>query len=428
MAPDPTARPVRRRRVVAWALWNAGAAAYHAVILTYVFSVYLTNAVGRNLPGPTAANAWLGYAIGAAGVLVAVMAPVAGQGADQTGRHKRATLVWTALTIASMAALVTVRQDWRWLALGLALVALGSVFSELATVSYNAMLREIATPATMGRVSGFGWSLGYLGGVVLLFVVYVGLIAGDGGLLAVPTADGLNVRLVALVAAAWFAALAVPLFVAVPEVRPTPEGRHRPGVAAAYRKLGRDLRELAMANRTALLFLGASAFYRDGLMAIATFAAVVAVTVYGIAPADVLVFGIAANVVAAAGALAGGAVEDRVGPKPVILGSLLAMLLLGTALLLVSGPTMFWVFGLALAVFNGPAQSSSRTLLIRLAPPGREGQLFGLYATTGRAVSFLAPTLFGLFITLTGTPRAGIVGILAVLLVGLLAFLPVLPG
>ena len=105
--------------------------------------------------------------------------------------------------------------------------------------------------------------------------------------------------------------------------------------------------------------------------------------------------------------------------------SLSGMLIAGGILLFVSGPTMFWIFGLFLCLFVGPAQSSSRTFLARLAPLGQEGQLFGLYATTGRAVSFLAPTLFGLFIYLFGTDRAGIVGILLVLAAGLLALLPV---
>ena len=400
-------------------MWNAGAAAYHTVILTFVFSVYLTGAVGRNLPGPIDADAWLGYAIGAAGALVAVLAPVIGRRVDETGRRKRATLTWTALTTAAMAALVVIGEDWHWLALGLVLLALGSVFSELATVSYNAMLRQTATPATIGRISGFGWAMGYLGGVALLLVVYFGLIAGGGGLLRVPTADGLNIRLAAPMAAAWFAALAVPLFLAFPDASAA-SATHRPD-----RRPGRELRTLCTVDRDALLFLVASAFYRDGLMAIATFAGVVAVTVYDLSQADVLIFGIAANVVAAAGALAGGLVEDRVGPKTVIMGSLLAMVVLVAVLLLARGPTMFWVLGLGLSVFNGPAQSSSRTFLARMAPPGREGRLFGLYASAGRAVSFLAPTLFGLLITLTGNPRAGIAAILVVLLAGTLTLVPV---
>lgn len=129
-------------------------------------------------------------------------------------------------------------------------------------------------------------------------------------------------------------------------------------------------------------------------------------------------FGVAANVVAAAGAFSGGVLEDRVGPKRIILLSLTGLVVSATVLLFASGPTMFWIFGLALCLWVGPAQASSRSFLARLARPQQEGQLFGLYATTGRAVSFLAPGLFALFSGVFSSDRMGIVGIALVLLVG----------
>ncbi len=417
--------PTTRGRVLAWGLWDWGSSAYNAVILTFVFSVYLTDAVGRGLPGPIEAGAWLGFAIGAAGLVIALAAPVLGQRSDAAGRRKFATGAWTACTVATMAALFTVREDYHWLWLGLLLLALGSIFYELASVSYNAMLVQVSTPATMGRVSGFGWSMGYFGGIVQLLLVYVGLIAGEGGALGVSTADGLNIRVVALLAAAWFAVFAVPLLVVVPELPAADPGAARLGVVDSYRKLVHDLRDLYRASPHTVYFLGASALYRDGLAAVFTFGAVLAVTVYGIGKGDVLLFGVAANVVSAAGALSGGVLEDRIGPKAVIMISLSGLLTAGVILLFVSGPTMFWIFGLFLTLFVGPAQSSSRTFLARLAPSGREGQLFGLYATTGRAVSFVAPTLFGVAITVFGAQRAGIAGILVVLAAGLVALAPV---
>ena len=417
--------PTTRGRVLAWGLWDWGSSAYNAVILTFVFSVYLTDAVGRGLPGPIGAGAWLGYAIGAAGLLIALAAPVLGQRSDAAGRRKFATGAWTACTVATMAALFAVREDYHWLWLGLLLLAMGSIFYELASVSYNAMLVQVSTPATMGRVSGFGWSMGYFGGIVQLLLVYVGLIAGQGGALGVSTADGLNIRVVALLAAVWFAVFAVPLLVVVPELPAVDPGAARLGVVDSYRKLVHDLRDLYRASPHTVYFLGASALYRDGLAAVFTFGAVLAVTVYGIGKGDVLLFGVAANVVSAAGALSGGVLEDRIGPKAVIMISLSGLLTAGVILLFVSGPTMFWIFGLFLTLFVGPAQSSSRTFLARLAPSGREGQLFGLYATTGRAVSFVAPTLFGVAITVFGAQRAGIAGILVVLAAGLVALAPV---
>jgi UMF1 family MFS transporter len=268
--------------------------------------------------------------------------------------------------------------------------------------------------------------MGYFGGIVLLLICYVGFIAPEVGWFGVTSAEGLKIRMVALFAAAWFAVFAIPVLLKVPEIRSQPASR-RVGFFASYRVLFRDLRELFHQSPQTVYFLGASALFRDGLAAVFTFGAVLAVTVYGINSADVLIFGIAANVVSAIGALTAGRFDDRVGPKAVIVVSLSGMLLAGAILLFVSGPTMFWIFGLFLCLWVGPAQSSSRTFLARLAPLGREGQLFGLYATTGRAVSFLAPALFGLFTYLFDSDRAGIVGILLVLGAGLLALLPVKP-
>ncbi|MFE2959404.1 MFS transporter [Nocardia tengchongensis] len=421
-----------RGTVLAWGFWDWAGASFNAVILTFVFSVYLTDKVGKDLPGGISASAWLGWALGAAGLVVALTAPVAGQWFDATARRKLALGILTTVTVLLMAAMFFVKDDYHYLWVGLLLLAIGSASFELSHVPYFAMLRQVSTPANVGRVSGFGWSMGYFGGIILLLISYVGFIAGKGdnrGLLGVPIEDGLNIRLVAVLAAVWFAGFAVPLFLFVPEV---PRTDADPGAAvrgraflSSYRVLFRDVRELWRTDRRTVGFLLASAVFRDGLAGVFTFGAILAVKVYGIADADVLLFGIAANVVAALGALVGGRFDDRTGPKAVIVASLLGMIVCGSFLLVLSGPLMFWIFGLLLTVFVGPAQASARSFLARVSPPGREGQMFGLYATTGRAVSFLAPTLFGFFVWAFDAERAGIVGLLLVLVVGLMLLLPV---
>lgn len=421
-----------RGTVLAWGFWDWAGASFNAVILTFVFSVYLTDKVGEDLPGGISASAWLGWALGAAGLVVALTAPVAGQWFDATARRKLALGILTSVTVLLMAAMFFVKDDYHYLWVGLVLLAVGSASFELSHVPYFAMLRQVSTPANVGRVSGFGWSMGYFGGIILLLISYVGFIAGKGdnrGLLGVPIEDGLNIRLVAVLAAVWFAGFAVPLFLFVPEV---PRTDADPGAAVrgrafltSYRVLFRDVRELWRTDRRTVGFLLASAVFRDGLAGVFTFGAILAVKVYGIADADVLLFGIAANVVAALGALVGGRFDDCTGPKAVIVVSLLGMIVCGAFLLVLSGPLMFWIFGLLMTVFVGPAQASARSFLARVSPPGREGQMFGLYATTGRAVSFLAPTLFGFFVWAFDAERAGIVGLLLVLIVGLMLLLPV---
>ncbi len=218
---------------------------------------------------------------------------------------------------------------------------------------------------------------------------------------------------------------ALPVFFLVPELpaaaSPTPSA----GFLESYRILFADVRDLWRSDRSTVVFLMASALYRDGLAGIFTFGAVLAVSVYGIAEDDVLIFGVAANVTAAAGALLAGRLDDSLGPRFVIVFSLVALLITAVVLLLVDGPSAFWAFGLVLTLFVGPAQSASRTFLARLTPVGKEGQHFGLYAMTGRAVSFLAPTLFGFFAFITGSDKAGIIGIMLVLAAGLVVLLRV---
>jgi UMF1 family MFS transporter len=413
--------PGRRKQVVAWAAWDWGSAAFNAVMTTFIFTaLYLT---GDAFGGADHASAVLAFALSVSGIAIAVLAPIAGQRADHSGRRKLWLGINTFLVAALTASCFFVRPHESYLLFGCLAIAAGHVFSELAGVNYNAMLLQISTPATIGRISGLGWSAGYLGGIVALLFVYYGLIAPDVGLFGVTADDGMTYRVVALFSAAWIVLFSIPVLLAVPESRPTARTA-RPGFLQSYVELFRTIRRLARTERHTLYFLLSSAIFRDGLAAVFTFGAVIAVGTFGFRTGDVLMFAIAGNVVAAVGALTAGVLDDRLGPKTVIVLSLVGLLVSGTVLLFSEGKTVFWIFGLLLCLFVGPAQSSARTYLARLAPEGKEGELFGLYATTGRAASFLAPMLFGLFITWFGAQRWGILGILLVLLLGLVLLLP----
>jgi len=435
MTDDVVATRPDRGRVVVWGLWDWGSAAYNAVIVTFIFSVYLVEGVGDDVPGPFRAATWLGLSSAAGAVLIAVAAPALGRRTDAAGARKKSLFWLTSAVLVITAALFFVQDDWHYLWLGLVLMAAGGVIFELSSVPYFAMLRQVSTPDNVGRVSGFGWAMGYFGGIVLLLICYFGFVVGDGdtrGLLGVPTEDGMNIRLIALLAAGWFAVFAIPLFLKVPELPATANAdAPKVSVADSYRGIWNDITTMWREDRSTLKFLIASAFFRDGLAGVFAYGAVLAVSVYSIDEGDVILFGVAANVISAAGALAAGRWDDRIGPRAVIVFSLVSMLVFGTILLAASGPLMFWIFGLGLCLFVGPAQSASRTYLTRITDPGREGQNFGLYAMTGRAVSFMAPLLFALFIwagnLLTGqdTDRWGIAGIMVVLGIGLALLLRV---
>jgi UMF1 family MFS transporter len=444
-------RTIPRRQVLAWATWDWGGAAFNSVVTTFVFTVYLTGSlfvspklraaylIESNIHGPAhhavalaeaPLSSGLAWGLGIAGILVAIFSPILGVISDATGRRK----VWlggaTAVVVLSMAAMFFVQGKPSYFLLGVALVSIGTVFFEIASVNYNAMLLEVSTTKTIGKVSGLGWASGYLGGIILLLIVYFGMVVegstpGVGGLLHVPEADGLNIRIIVLICAAWTLVFSIPILVSLPNQKFV----ERVGVSfwRSWANLFRDIAALWKVSRNIVLFLVASAFFRDGLVGVFTFGGILASGTFGFSSGQVIIFAIAANVVAGVSTIASGWFDDRFGAKPVIMVSLIGLVVAGTGVFFVHnlGQGAFWVGGLVLCLFVGPAQSAARTFLGRLAPAGHEAEVFGLYNFTGRCVSFLAPVLFALFISIFGEQYWGILGIVIVLLVGLLLLIPV---
>lgn len=418
-----------RRRVAAWALWDCGSTGMNAIVATFVFSVYLTGTVAEGMTGPTSAASWLGRTLTIAGVLVALLAPLVGVWVQAPQRRRVALVTLTVLAVGFTASMSLIRADPHYLAAGLTLLALTAACGDLASVPYNAMLRQLSTPQTAGRISGLGWAAGYSGSVLLLLIIYAGFISGDGpdrGLLGLPVADGQNVRAAMVAAACWLAVLALPLLFTAHRLadgaEPAPPVG---GVLAGYRQMFGDLRAEWRRDRNLVYYLIVSAVFRDGLAGIFAFGAVLGVSVYGISQADVLIFGVVASTVAAAGAVLGGRIDDRVGAKPILICSLTSLIVVGIALMATSGPVAFWVCGLMLCLFVGPTQSAARTLLLRMTSDGKEGVAFGLYTMTGRAAAPLAPWLFFVFVDLFDSDRAGLAGILVVLAAGLFGMLAV---
>ncbi|WP_294179444.1 MFS transporter [uncultured Schumannella sp.] len=442
-------QPIPKSRVRAWALWDWGSASFNAVVTTFVFSTYLASSLfvdpeivaaaagNDNDPALVLAEAnnatVISGALTIAGVLVALLAPILGQRSDGSGRRKLWLGINTGLVVLAMAAMFFVAPVPSYIYLGAALLAAGNLFFEFASVNYNAMLVQVSTPKTVGRVSGFGWGMGYVGGIVLLIMLLVLFIQNFGsdtgnGLLNVPfgTEGGaLDIRFAILVSALWFAVFALPVLISVPEI-PKKARENRVSILGSYRQLFRTIAALARKSPQVLMFLLASAVFRDGLAAVFTFGAIIAAQVFGFSSTEVIYFAVAANVVAGIGTFIGGWVDDKLGAKNVIIGSLIGLVGAGLAVLFIGdAKTGFWIAGLFLTLFVGPVQAASRSFLARITPPGREGEIFGLYATTGRAVSFLAPGLFTMFVGFTGDTRFGIIGIVLVLLAGLALMLPV---
>lgn len=416
---------VPRKRVFAWAFWDWATQPFNTVLLTFVWvPSYLTSTffidpdvIGT--PGEEAAlgqlASSLGYGVTVAGLLIALLAPVLGQRADRAGRQKLQLFIFTALLVASQLGLAFVQPGAEWFWVGVSLIAVGSVFGEIAGVNYNALLISVSTPKTIGKVSGLGWGFGYLGGIVALTVV-VGLILG--GVLDGEAAS--TFQMIALGCTIWTIIFVIPIFLSVPEPPHTFAGE-RVGFFQSYVELVRGIIRLYKETRPTFWFLLASAVYRDGLSAVFTFGSIIAGIVFGFGFTDLVIFGIVLNIVAGVSTILAGRLDDRFGPKRVILVSVFGLVLCTLIVFFFAdlGQPLFWAVGIVLAVFVGPAQAASRSFLARVTPAGREGEVFGLYATTGRAAGWMASLLWGVFIAISGSQTLyGILGISLVLLVG----------
>ena len=325
------------------------------------------------------------------------------------------------------------------LLLGIGLLGVGNIFFEFASVNYNAMLNHLSTKDNMGRISGLGWGSGYVGGIVLLLILYVGLINPEVGWFGITHENGLNIRVSMVIAALWMLLSSLPLMLhpVKPKHIDEKHGEHET-LWDSYRKLGSTVKSLAKDTPHTLFFLIASAVFRDGLAGVFTFGAILAGTAFGFTSGEVIIFAIAANIVAGIATIAMGTLDDVIGPKQLIVLSLSCMVVAGMSVFFLhnGGKIIFWTFGLALCVFVGPTQSASRSFLGRMIPEGREGEVFGLYATTGRAVSFLAPAMYAVFLNLgrRWTPAGhdytywGILGIILILALGLILTLFVHPA
>ncbi|WP_221584882.1 MFS transporter [Microbacterium sp. G2-8] len=432
--------PTKKSTVLAWALWDWGLQPFNTVVLTFIFTaLYLTTdaflspeiqALSDDDPLKEQALAGLSSGLGVgttiAGLLILVLAPVLGQQADAQGRQKLWLAVGTIGTIGCMLGLWFAEPVPTLFWLGVALISAGTVFNEIGTVNSNALLVSIATPKNIGRISGLGWGFGYVGGVVALVLVVVFYISGWFGL---PDDDGLPYRLIAVGCAVWAIVFTIPVFLRVPEPAPLGKPERRVGFLRSYALLVRDVVGLYRnpATRNTFWFLVSSSVFRDGLSGVFTFGAIIAAQVFGFGFIELVAFGISANLIAGISTIIAGRWDDRFGPKAILLFSLTSMVVTGLVVFFLAdlGSIVFWIFGLALCAFVGPAQSAGRSFLARVTPAGREGEIFGLYATTGRAASWMSSLLWTLLIVATGATVFGVLGIVVVLLVGLLLVLPV---
>lgn len=426
------------RGAQAWMLFDWANQPFYTLIVTFIFAPYFAATVTAD---PVAGQALWAHVATAAGLAVAVTAPLLGAIADRAGPRKPWIAGFSVLFVAGCAGLWLAEPgaDPLWPVL-LAFV-LAFAASEFTLIFTNAMLPDLGPRSEIGRISGSGWALGYVGGVLALFLVLALLapapgrdttLIGIAPIFGLDPAAGEPARATGPLTALWYAVFVLPLFLFTPDTPRRAEGGR--ALAGGLRQLRATLKTLPR-HPALLRYLIAAMVYRDALAGLFLFGGIYAGGVLGWGAFQLGVFGIVSALTGAVGAWAGGRADRAFGPRPVIAASILALIAVCTAVLTTSRGAafgiplaldstlpdlIFYVCGGLLGAAAGSLQAASRTLLVHLAE-GRVAmtEAFGLYALSGKATAFLAPLLIGMATAATGSQALGVSPVIFLFVLGL---------
>jgi UMF1 family MFS transporter len=433
-----------RKRIWGWFFFDWASQPYNTLLLTFIFGPYINDLLGD---GTAAQSAW-GFGIGAAGIVIAICAPIFGAMADSSGNRMRWIWFFSVLYFVGAMGLWWAAPDNFNLTLILVSFAIGLIGMEFATIFTNSMLPDLGTREEIGRISGNGWAFGYIGGLVTLVMMLLlfaenaetgKTLIGIDPIFGLDAAAREGTRFVGPLTAIWFAVFMIPFFMYVKD--PKPAKAVRGATLNALRGLMGTVRALPK-SPSLFAYLGSSMFYRDALNGMYTFGGIYAAGVLGWSVVDVGIFGILAIITGAIFAWLGGRADSTFGPKPVIIACVLLLTLVAVAIVFVSRESVFgiavspdsslpdqafYVLGALIGAGGGALQSASRTMMVRQANPERMTEAFGLYALAGKATSFMAPLSIGFATYITGSQQLGVSPLIVLFLIGLIMLIWVKP-
>jgi UMF1 family MFS transporter len=410
----PAAPKSQAAATFGWCLYDWAISPYPTIVSTFIISKYFALYI---VGDPIAGSAQWSFMVAIAGLVIAFSSPPLGAIADRMGHAKRGIAIGVSVLITAGALLWFGKPDPAYRLPVLIVAGAGIVAMELGMLFYNALLPRVASVDRIGRVSGWGWASGYVGGLICLGLALVLLVQPEHPIFGIPKAEFANIRASGPLTAIWAALFAWPLFILVKDI-PKTGLSVRTAVREGLADLWATLLGLGKTPQLAW-FLAASALYRDGVTTILAMGGLYAGGTFGMDFNQLIMFGMGLNVTAGLGAATFAWLDDAIGSKRTIVLSVVGLIVFGAGIVLVHDKVWFIGLALALGIFVGPTQAASRSLAVRLAPEGEVGKVFGLYALTGRAVTFIGPTMFGVVTQATHSQRAGLGSILILLILGL---------
>jgi len=408
-APEPS-----RLELWSWCFYDFANSAFPTLITTVAFAVYFTQVVAGGRPG---AELLWSLAISASMILTGVMSPLLGAIADYSASKKKWLFWFTVMCVVPNAALYLVGPGD--VLAGTLLFVVANIGFAAGNGIYNGFLSELTTERNVGRLSGYGYGLGYLGGLIALAVCLPLLRGGLG-----PENRGLF-RASFLVSAVFFALFSAPIFLWMKE-RAVP----RPGASAlslargGYARLRETFRQVR-SLRELFKFLTAFLIYNDGIETVIYFSSIYAVSVLGFSMGETVYLFMAVQVTALIGSLMLGAISDRIGGKPTILITLGLWCCVVTAAFFATTRAQFWVVALVAGIGLGSNQAASRGLMRLFVPAGRDAEFFGFFSVCGKFSALLGPLVYGVVAKVADSQRAAILSVLGFFAVGLAILLTV---
>ncbi len=446
--PAQESAAVPARGIWGWMLFDWAAQPFFTVVTTFIFGPYF---VSRMTTDPVSAQATWSNTATIASLIIAVLSPILGSIADQSGARKPWIGFFAVIKIISLGLLWTAAPGSP-VAIPVILIILATVSAEFSVVFNDSMMPRLVTPETVGRVSNIAWGLGYLGGMVVLIAVVVLLAAspetgktllGREPLFGLDPAAGEDARITGPISALWYLIFILPMFFFTPDAK---RGKPFAGaITSGLRGLASTLGELKT-KPGIFKFLIGRMIYQDGVNGLLVLGGVFAAAMFGWSTMEIGIYGIILNIVAIGGCIAAGSIDKRFGSKFTVVLSLL-LLLTATFGIISTGPgfTLFGLvqlpsgeapglfattaektyvlFGTLIGVSFGPVQASSRSYLARSVTPEEAGRYFGIYALSGRVTSFMATLSFSLLTYWTGSARIGMASIIIFLAAGLFILL-----
>lgn len=429
-------KTTNKRAARGWMMYDFASQPFHTLIFTFIFAPYFTSAV---MGDAAEGQAIWGYTVGITGVVIALAAPFLGAIADSAGPRMPWMATFAVLYVIGNGALWFAVPGMENVTLILLAVAIGMIGVEFSTTFNNAMLPDIAAKDDIGRVSGNGWGFGYIGGLLALILVLTLVAENDQGvtLIGISPIGGLDAemregtRAVGPITAIWFVIFMIPFFRMVPDVprKPRADNAVRDGIRALFA----TIRALPQKGNWARYLL-ASMIYRDALVGLFAFGGIYAAGVLGLSVVQVGIFGIIAAAAGALGAWFGGRMDNRHGPRPILITTICVLILVCALVVATSrvsilgipiaeGSSMpeviFYTCGALIGASAGALQAASRTMVVRLASPDRMTEAFGLYSLSGKATAFVAPLSIAVATDLSGSQQIGISPIVILFLIGL---------